>query len=461
VKKLSLLDKNAYLSIYVSENLIIANLAYSHYDIQRSYVLSDTTQHEYFNGELESIYFWEKYFDGLQKTWKWNLFIDRTENGSFRQMLDFTDESSGIAKIKIQIWNHFKKLPKIVEAIRSLSPQITIETIDQKRVEHKVASVTDKLGYDEVLHLDLNPTVFRYSKISKTSLKSNLKNIRVPTWDVIVSKVNWDNRFALIDSVRNSRFRAFMSIEDRGAYKNHWANYILKPSLGVVGGSLLDVLRSYITVQLFSSFNDHTDMFKGFGIEKNVKSLIVVSGLIQRNIPNKQILLAILDGLQMRGRFDIIWDEEEKIITLGDQYAQGINATDYIVTSSQLGFIPHRVYCPEIPGKGNESKVVFDAQNINTQTGETSESSDATLQPIYALSNQFMEYILPEKGKSFISGYFIKGAYVEGCDEEITLASDSEDDIHYGKMFVDARFKPTVYGPTTKVNKKNLNKWLA
>jgi len=460
VKKLSLLDKNAYLSIYVSENLITANLAYSHYDIQRSYVLSDTTQHEYFNGELTSTYFWEKYFDGLQETWKWKILVDRSENGSFRQILDFIDEGSGIAKVKIQVWNHLKNFSKIVEAIRSLSPQIMVEAVDQKRIGHKIAAATDKLGYDEVLHLDLNPTSFRYNKIIKTSLKSNLKNIRIPTWDITAAKINWDNRFSLIDSVRNSRFRAFMSIEDRGAYKNHWANYILKPSLGVLGGSLLDVLRSYITVQLFSSFNDHTDMFKGFGTDKNVKSLIVVSGLIQRNLSHKQMLLTILDGLQMRGRFDVIWDVDEKFITLGDQYAQGINATDYIVTSSQLKFIPHRVYCPEIPGKGTDNKVVFDAQNINTQTGETSESSDSTLQPIYALSNQLMEYEVPNSGKSFITGSFIKGAYVEGCDEEITLSSDASEDIHYEKIFVDARFKPIIYGPTTKVNKKNLNKWL-
>jgi hypothetical protein len=461
VKKLSLLDKNAYLSIYVTENLIVANLAYSHYEIQRSYVLSDTTQHGYFNGELESTYFWEKYFEGLQKKWDWQVLQERSTQGSFRQIQDFLEEGDGIAKIKIQIWNHFKKLPTIVEAIRSLSPQITVETVDQKRIGQKVASATDKLGYDEVLHLDLNPTVFRYNKIAKTSLKSNLKNIRVPTWDITAAKVNWDNRFSLIDSVRNSRFRAFMSLEDRGAYKNNWANYVLKPNLGAVGGSLLDVLRSYITVQLFSSFNDHTDIFKGFGTDKEIKSLIVISGLLQYNLPHRQMLLAILDGLQMRGRFDVLWDRDEKLVTLGDQYAQGINATDYIVTSNQMSFIPHRVYCPEVPGKGTENKVVFDAQNINTQTGETSESSDASLQPIYALSNQFMEYTIPKKGKSFITGHFIKGAYVEGCDEEVSFSSEADEDIRYEKLFVDARFKPTVYGPTAKVNRKNLNKWLA
>lgn len=464
--KLSILDKNAYLSIVVSENTITANLAYSHYEIERSYVLSDHTQYDYYDGELQSTYFWESYFESLQKMWGWKFIKDRQETASFRPVLDFEDEGNGISKLRVSIWNHFKDAPKIIEAIRSISTQIVVESLDQNRVSDRVTKVAEKLGYQDVLYLDLNPVAFRLTRATKTNAKANLKNIKVPTWEFNHGKIGWKSRRSLIDAIRSAKFNAFLSLEDpQHNYRNIWANFIMQPNISPAGGGLQDLLRAFTTVQLYSIYNDNSKEIKGFGTksrdqnDKKLRSLLVIDGLNQLLLNDKDLVIAIFDGLQLRGSFDLFFDRHSRFVSLGDQYSQGVNADTYIVTSPQIGFEPYKIYIPEVPGHANENKVVFDGMNQQTLPGK--EGLESITQPVFALSQQVLEYKIPNDGRNYISGKFVKGSYVEGLGEEIDFTSGKDGSVIYEKLFVDARFKPVVYGPTAKENKKQMNKWLS
>lgn len=473
MSKLSLLDKNAYLTIYLNQGVISANLAYSHYEIGRSYVLNDVSQYDQYREEISTVFFWDEYFGALEKLWNWELITPREVYQTFRSTIPFTDEGTGVVMIKVIIWNHLKNLPEIISSLRAVSPKITIELVDQKKVSERISTTADRLGYSDVLHLDLNPRDFRYSRMQKMNNKSRMTNIKSPLWNFKHAKLNWDSIDSLINLFDSSKFKAFLSVDVRDALKSTWANFIVKPTLKIVEGEMLDFMRAFVTAQLFSSYNDRSEIFREIGTsdlaqrlnEEELRDfshsrLIIVSGSVARILPPKYLILSILDGLQVRGGVDVFIDYDDRFTSFGDQYSLGVNATDYIMTRDELGFRPYRVYSPEIPGGGNESKVVFDGQNIITTMSKDGENKNAQIQSVYALSGQIYLYKLPEAEKNYISGKFVRGAYVDGIGEELLLVSESSM-IRYDSLIIDARFKPTVYGPNSATNRNNLSKWLS
>jgi hypothetical protein len=473
MSKLSLLEKNAYLTIYLNEGVISANLAYSHYEIGRSYVLNDISQYDQNRDELSTPYFWEQYLDGLEKLWKWGLLTDRGANESFRSTVPFADEGNGVCSINIILWNSFKNLPEIIAAIRSISSRINVELIDHKKTADRVAGAADRFGYSDVLYVDLNPRLFRYSRMQKVSNRNKMVNIKAPSWSNKIGKVSWDSIEALIDLFDSSKFKAFLSIEGREFNRNLWANFVTKPTLKLLEGPVLDLLRSYVTAQLFSSYNDRQELFKDIGIsdlgskdldegstDLSKTRLIIVSGLLAKILPVKYLAISLLDGLQLRGGFDLFIDYDDRFVSYGDQYALGINATSYIMTRDELGFNPIRIYCAEVPGSGSENRVVFDGQNIITQENQKDTNMNSQMQAVYALSGQIYSYDIPIAKKNYVTGKFLKGAYVDGIGEEIVLTSEKHG-LRYKNLMIDARFKPTIYGPNFNVNRSNLNRWLS
>lgn len=443
-------DKNAYLTLYVSDSSISATLLYSHQEIKRDYVIDSKVLIDQDRDDLTSVYFWDQYFEGLENSLDWDFLTGLGEGSSFRQVIPFEDEGRGVTKIRLKIWNHLKEIKDVLTSLRAVSPQIDIEIVDQiKNVSH-IPELGDKLGYEDILYLELDPYKFRFYRISHRSEKAKASEGKGEVWETKTAKVAWDSKYSLIDSARSSKFKAFVGIDQNyEKLVNIWANYLLHPTISAPNEFLSDMLRAYLTVQLFSAFNDKQELFKGFG-QNGKNSLIIVSGQLGQILTERTLLISILDGLQMRGWFDLFIDQNGHALMFGEQFARGINADTYLVSDEQLGFDATRVYVPEVPGRGDEARLVFDGEVI---------VSNQTRRPISTITPQLASFELDPGYKNIFGGRFVKGAYVEGLPESFELIA-GEGGVPVSKVYIDARFKPVVYGPTAKENSQKLKSWL-
>lgn len=449
--QVSLQDKNAYLSVYISHSQIHSVLAYSHNEIDRQYLLEDRTAIDYQRDDLSSVLFWEELFSGLTQQFGWEFLSGLGNGASFREVIPFEDEGSGVVRMKVLLWNNTPNVTEVLQSIRAISPQIEIEMLDGKKFGSKSQNVGAKIGYLDVISLELDPTRFSVARTYKSGNKKNFKNIKASDWESHEAKISWDNKYALIDSVRSSKFKAFLG-DDKpfNVLVNTWANFILTPTVERSNESLKDLVRSYITVQLFSIYNDNKEMFAGYGVSGK-KSCVIVSGLLASVLDENELLIGILDGLQMRGNFDLYVDKGSHLLTLGDQYSLGVNADKYIVQEGLMDYVGAKVYIPEVPGKEGEVKMVFDGELIR---------SDQSREPIHTVTPHLSYFELDSSLKNILSGKFVKGSYVEGLNEDIELIAGKDGD-NVDRVYIDSRFKPSIYGPTASDNRSKIKAWLA
>lgn len=446
----TLQDKNAYLSIHVSDSHISAVLAYSHNEISRHYTLEDITIIDDMEDTLASVFFWDKYFEGLEKKFDWEILTKMGDGSSFRQVKAFTDENSGVNKLEITLWSHAPNRKEIVAAIRAVSPQIGIEVTDQKKTAKMYGEFAESKGYEDVLVLDLNPTKFRATRAIKNT-NSSVNRVTQQSWEESSAKVSWDNKYALIDGVRSAKFKAFIGLDANfDTLVNLWANYVLNPMVSVPNARLMDMLRAYTTVQLYSIFNDNPKLLKDFATTSN-KTLVVLTGVVSKTLKYSSLLTAVLDGLQLRGNFDLFVDHELKMPSLAKQASGGINADSFIIHPEHIGFIPSRVYVAEVPGSAKEVKMALDGEIIR---------SDQTVEPVHALTPNITSFQMNTELKNIFTVKFMNGAYVEGVPEEFELIFGKNGE-NIGAVIVDARFKPVIYGPTSKENRQKMDGWFS
>jgi len=95
VAKQSFLAKNAYLSVYVTEHFIYSHLAYSHYEINRSYILRDVSPLLRNFPIGEAYEYWSDFFSKLEERWNWQIFrkTDLPHHEIHRYIEDFKNET--------------------------------------------------------------------------------------------------------------------------------------------------------------------------------------------------------------------------------------------------------------------------------------------------------------------------------------------------------------------------------
>jgi hypothetical protein len=451
MSKLPLVDKNAYLSIYISRGYIYSVLAYAHYDIGRKYTQTDQSKYKVDKRELTNKVFWIEFFDGLESKFSWDLLSKDKSRSNIAHILNFDNEGVGVSNIRVTIDSGVDLRSESIAALREYIPGLDINIDEPKTLSKLTHSFSKKLNYVDTILLNLDLDKFEITRIiDSSSANFKARKNEKAEFQNTHCKIKWDNKEALIDSVRDSRIRAFMStdIDGTGLY-NDWANFVLHSIPMTQNNGLKDLIRSFISVQLLSLFNNNKSLFDKFGINGE-KSLLIVEGDIISLLGVKALSLSLFDGLQLRGTFDMYIDYNRRFRTLGHNYSAGINSADYIVTQEQVlrNFV--RCYLPEVPGKGTERKVVFSGNITGSEVGEKG---------IYGLTPTLVVEKLPnEKGKYVFDGKFVKGSYVEGLSESIEFTSETDEHIDY--VLIDGRFKPVVYGPDYRSNSNKINSWL-
>lgn len=441
----ALLEKNAYLSILISHDKVVANLAYSHYAIGRHYIISDTT---YFDDSYDNItdeIFWKEYFEVLERKFKWDFLQEKDRNTSMNLVKSFIDEGEGVSGITFTFHPKLDQRVKIQSILHTYIPVASIKIAIPQYLDSFLPLVGSKLGYSDIIYLHADVASFdlyRY-EFENSSGKDRSVRPKAP----IHSKIHWDKKQDLMRSVRDRRFMAFASTDITTSTVNSWANFITRPTDHTEDSQIRDLIRAFTTVQLSSIKSSKSECSKGFGERSN--SLLVVSGRVANILDERELLISLLDGLELYGGFDLYIDEDNRFITYGEKFASGINSTDFILPKYLLIEKMDRVFIVESSNFRKKRKSLL--------YGELS-ANGKKLDDFYVLSGDLAKIRMQAGENALLSAKLTKGTQVYGEKESIIL-SNTDDSIHYDNVFFDGRLRPVVYGPDPASNRDKLKNW--
>lgn len=448
MSKLPILQKNAYLSLVVKDNSIWAHLAYTDHNAGREYILSDFTDLNPLKQRLDDEFFtrkfWYEYFDNLEKVFNWDI-VDR-DTYRLQMYKTFKDEGVGLTGIRVLVDENQKYFNTIFSSLREFSKDIAIRIVDDSYIYNLLEGLLGRMEYDDILYVDMDLLDFKIYRGRKIIENKKEKTI------ITKSKISWGNEYGVIDSVRDSRFKAFLASDFASKdILNYWSNFVLNKIFFTEDPNILDILRSYTTIQNYSLYQDNTDKLSGFGTD-STNSAMIISGHIPVVLGKQKTLMTVVDGLEIMGELDCIWDLEKKILSYGKSYIFGTNSTDIILTRKEIFSSATKVLIPEVKSLKNQNKVIM--------SGYT-ESLSMEKNEFYALSPEFTFIQLPKhEDKLVVEMEFKKDIVIpNGVKSKVGFVSiPGKGD--YDSILVDGRPRPIVYGPDVYTNRSKLSMWL-
>ena len=446
MSNLPILEKNSYLSLVVSDNSIWAHLAYTDHNADREYILSDYTDlnplRQRLDDEFFNKQFWFEYFNNLEKVFNWNI-VDK--NGydlfSFRK---FQNEGDGVNGIRIIMDENQDFFNKIFSSLREFSNDIALKIIDDTYMTNLVEGLAEKLDYDDFMYINLDYLNFKVIR--------NYKDLETKKRTTVKTKLNWNNEYGLIDSIKDARLRAFLGSDiSSKEMLNSWSNFLVNRITACEDPTILDILRAYTTIQTHSMYQDSKEKLNNFGL--NGKTGLVLTGMIPLILGKQKTLLSLIDGFEFAGTFDTYIDQEKRLLSYGKSYVLGPSSTDAILTRRDLLSTATKVYIPDMRLGKNISKVIFNGYT---------DSLEGEKQDIFVLSPEFTLIDLPlHREKLIIEGEFKNGASIRNNEDREGLSLISiPGKLRYSSLLIDARPKPIIYGPDVYSNKLKLQQWL-
>ena len=447
--KLSVLKKNAYINILVKDNAIWAQLAYTDFNANREYILSDYTDLNALKFLLDDNVFtkefWFEYFDTLEKVFDWNI-VDKDKDSVFT-FRGFAKEGDGVSGVRVQIDDNQEFFSEIFDSVRDFSNEVALRVIDDGYINTLMQGLSTRMEVDDLLIVDMDLLDFSVFRISAEYEKSK------PTGKKIFSKskISWKDEIPLIDSIKDARFGAFLATDiSEKNLQNMWGNFVIDRPIFVQDRPLLDVIRSYATIQNFSLFRDNKKKIETFGREYT-RSAMVITGNIPRILGKSKTLMSIIDGLEITGNFDCYFDLDLRTIAYGKSYIEMTDSTDIILTRNSLLPKMTKVIIPQSKA-GMKNRVVFSGKIQGVDIDESD---------FYALSSQYtLVEMPPHENRLLIEGTFRNGLKTIPLGETKISYMSTPESTKIESILFDCRPRPIVYGPDAQANKLKLQAWL-
>jgi hypothetical protein len=439
--KLPNLDKNAFLSIYIKNSDIYADLSYTDYNSGRNYILSDVTKLNNDKGLIYSSTFWSEYFGGLRLRFNWEIL-----RGS--EIVNMSAEGFGLSAISLYISGRKLETDKLITSIREISYDINIFKVTDEYINKMLDGISHKVGYEDIIYLNLdllNFDIYRYTH----AINANLLNMPLNSNSSFThSSIDWEKSEHLIDNVKNSKLRAFFSTQaNEDKITNTWANFT-NSQFSELGNPLMqDIIRSYITIQLLTLLNENGKKYENIGSQRN-STLIVVTGNLIPVLGMNKLKIALLDGLELRGDIDIIFDTNSSFIRRAKSVVEGIENTEFIVSVNDIINNVSKIVISEGNNSGNR-KVIFTGKHESALIGE---------KDVYAFSNEITTIPL-NNNKEILTGRFVQGSFWGEKFQTFEIFSDPKT-VSYKELIIDGRSKPVIYGPDSRSNLYKLNAWI-
>ncbi len=449
--KLPILKKNAYLTIVVKDNAIWSHLAYVDYSSEVQYILSDYTDISHLKRRLDDYLFmegfWREYFTLLQKSFGWEFMESLDKN--LNRVVEFEDENYGLGGIKVLVDDNQDFLANIFHSLSQYSHDIAVRVMDVSYMRKLIGKFSEKLGYENLIYMDLDIEslqIYRVNREGKARKEEKLPN----QYQYSEVMQQWSSEISVIDSVKDRRLRAFLAADlDSSQLENSWANLILHPVDVLLDPNLIDILRSFTTVQLLSLLTDNRGKLEKTG-EGN--TLIVLGGKIPRLLGKKTSLLSVIDGLELYGNFDVVWDNECRILAHGLSASMGAQSQDIVIGKNEIISGVTKVLIPELKNQKARDKVIFSG---------TQSSQDYIQEKIVVLGDTFELLNIKNKiNKVIFEGQFENSVYIPSLEEGKIEFLSSPKGLKYDDVLIDSRLRPIVYGTDSYKNKLKINKWL-
>ena len=450
--------QNAYLSIYISHSFLCANLAYYNDEEKKTEFFKDKS---FLLNNLENlsdselIEYWLDYFKTLEKKWKWNV-LETPKVSKVGVIVDFKKFSSkgeGISGCKISVSKNNVNYKKIFESLHRFSLNIKIVGISKESDRELLEQFATKIEYDDVLLLDLHSRFFKLARVERQEegKKKDLSKIHLPKYTYNDVKIRWGEVPELLDLLSAGKYKTFLSKHiPSNLMSNIWGNFLQKPVFRSNSAILHDFIRAYITIQLLSLCSENPRIGKDFGVKPGKILLWITGDLI--DIPNfKEMLVAIIDGLQLRGVFDLVLDEDSLIYTFGKAFCLGEKSDEIYLEKEN--FLPKftKVLAPDIDMRPDNRKAVFHG----TLYGRKDESSE-----VFAMTSEITEISVKDPRTMYLEGRFIKNAYIEKYRKDFEIQC-YDNGVEFEQIVLDCRIKPVVYGPNIRANNIKFNMWLS
>ncbi len=450
--------KNAYLSIYISHSFLCANLAYTNKSSGKSYFLKDKTflpnnLETFTNSEI--VEYWLNYFKTLEKKWNWKLLQKpKVSEGNLKvDFLSFKSEGFGTAGCKISVSKNNVNYERIFESLRRFSLSIKIVGVSKDTDQELLGKFANSIGYDDVLLLDLHSRFFKVARVEKKENmpKKNLSNIHLLDYEHNHLKVHWGDVRELLKLLNAGKYKTFLSKHiPSNLMSNVWGNFLQSPVFRTDSELLRDFVRAYITIQLLSLCSDNPGIARDFAVKPGKNLLWLTGDLIE--IPEfKELLIAIIDGLQLRGTFDIVLDTNSLIYTFGKAFCSGEKSDEIFLTKET--FLPKftMVLAPDIDLKPDNRKAVFH--------GALFSRKDKSID-VFAMSSEITQITIRDPESMYLEGRFVKNAYLEKYRKGFEFHC-LQDGIAWEKIVLDCRIKPVTYGTNIRANNIKFNMWLS
>lgn len=437
--KLPNLEKSAQLLVEVSHDRLVSKLVYTDYTIGRHYVHSDITSP--IPDTLTSQYL-RTYIDSLSKMWDWQFFRPHSD-----EIMPLAGEGFGIDGLNFYIDCRYYNKRDLLEIVRDVSKDISILNIDNNYIQDLLMGVANRLGYEDVVLLDLdleNTYIYRLRR-EIVARKLNEGNLNVHKF--YHGKVDLGNDWRVIDVVSSARVKAFLQYETPSKrLGNMWANYILGEKKFSNSPIVRDLVRSISTLQTLTIRNDHKGEFDRIG-DMKYGTLLLVTGDVISQLEFPELLLAIIDGMELNDSVDLAVDGNLAIYTLGKAFADGIAKAGYLSDFNDTVSRYDHVLLPDVAKTGERKRVIFSADIRDDRGGEKS---------VYALSDEISQIVLDTESEAAeITGKFLKDS---------SLYSEFDYNLIFGKkkyksIIIDSRYRPIVYGPDAKNNHIKMREW--
>jgi hypothetical protein len=213
--------------------------------------------------------------------------------------------------------------------------------------------------------------------------------------------------------------------------------------------NLIDILRSFTTVQLLSLLNENRSKLEQIG-EGN--TLVILGGKIPRLLGKKTTLLTVIDGLELYGHFDVAWDNECKILSYAISASEGVESQDIVIGKNEVLSSLTKVFIPELKSKKAQNKVIFSG---------TVSSQDYDTNKIVILGDTFEMIGIENKvNKVIFDGKFENNVYIPSLKNQSIEFVSAPLGKRYDEILVDSRLRPIIYGTDSYKNKLKINKWL-
>mgnify|MGYP005809948623 CR=1 FL=1 len=449
---LPILKQNAFLTVLIKDNRVFANLAFTDFLAQKTYILSDITDLSPLKFRMDDIVFnkqfWWEYFNALEKEFDWNM-VDRKWNDIFK-VVPFQSEGEGISGIKVLVDDNQPFFNKIYLSLKDFSRDLAIRIVDNKYMMNLMDGLVRRLEYKDLIWIDMDLSHFtiyrsRYSGLSDSLFR---RDRQMSNLEFNVSQVSWDNEIGLIDFIKNSKLQAFLSVEaNSNEVIDKWANFVAHTPEYVYDLLLGDILRSFATIQNLSIKENNKEKLNNFGREG---SAVIITGNLIPLFNKKDLLLSVIDGFEMDGIFDLFIDTNNRLISYGKNLVQASQADEVFVIKRDVLPYASKVIIPEVPNKAKD-KIIFSGKIMSQSFEEKN---------IYALNPNLDLFTIPNTTEKVVmEGDLRNGSTFPYYTNNSVSFVSGPSGVIYDSIAIDCRIRPVIYGPKAEDNKIKLQNW--